>query len=124
MEISRKVTEASKAPSSRFTGDAWMWDKIGGTAHTEVRSVLFTPGARTAWHRHPGGQVLHVTEGAGLVQSRGDAREQIRAGDSVTAAPGEWHWHGAAPGAFLVHLAVSDGTTEWAEHVTDDEYQA
>jgi hypothetical protein len=46
-----------------------------------------------------------------------------RAGDTVTSAPGEWHWHGAAPGTFIVHLAVSDGTTEWAEHVTDDEYQ-
>jgi quercetin dioxygenase-like cupin family protein len=123
MEISRKLTEAAKPPSERFTGDVWM-ARSGGTAHTEVRSVLFTPGARTAWHQHPGGQVLHVTEGAGLVQSRGGPREEIGAGDSVTAAPGEWHWHGAAPGTFLVHLAVSDGITEWAELVTDEEYQA
>lgn len=123
MEISRKLTEATKAPADRFTGDVWMWDRLGATAHTEVRSVLFTPGARTAWHRHPGGQVLHVIEGAGLVQSRGGPREEIRAGDAVTAAPGEWHWHGAAPGTYLAHLAISDGTTEWAELVDDGDYE-
>ena len=123
MEINRKPSDASRAPADRFTGDVWMWERIGATKHTEVRTVLFTPGARSAWHRHPAGQVLHVTEGAGLVQSRGGKREEIRAGDTVTSAPGEWHWHGAAPGTFLVHLAVSDGTTEWAEQVTDDRYQ-
>jgi quercetin dioxygenase-like cupin family protein len=85
--------------------------------------VHFTPGARTAWHSHPHGQLLHVTEGAGLVQSRGGAREQIKAGDTVESAPGEWHWHGATPTTFMTHIAVSDGTTEWAEHVTDEEYR-
>jgi len=123
MDVSREPDDAIKGPADRFSGDVWMWPRIGATEHTEVRSVLFTPGARTAWHRHPGGQVLHVTEGSGLVQSRGAAREEIRAGDSVTTAPDEWHWHGAAPGGFMVHLAVSDGTTQWAEQVTDDEYQ-
>jgi quercetin dioxygenase-like cupin family protein/anti-sigma regulatory factor (Ser/Thr protein kinase) len=123
MEITRNAGDAIKAPADRFAGDVWMWGSIGATQHTEVRVVLFTPGARTAWHRHPAGQVLHVTEGRGLVQSRGGEREEIRAGDAVTTAPGEWHWHGAAPAAFMVHLAVSDGTTEWAEQVTDDEYR-
>jgi quercetin dioxygenase-like cupin family protein/anti-sigma regulatory factor (Ser/Thr protein kinase) len=123
MEITRNVGDTIKAPAGRFAGDVWMWAPIGATQHTEVRVVLFTPGARTAWHRHPAGQVLHVTEGRGLVQSRGGERAEIRAGDAVTAAPGEWHWHGAAPAAFMVHLAVSDGTTEWGEQVTDDEYQ-
>jgi quercetin dioxygenase-like cupin family protein len=123
MEVTRKVGDATKGPADRFTGDVWMWPRIGATEHTEVRVALFTPGARTAWHRHPAGQVLHVTEGVGLVQSRGGVREEIRVGDTVTTAPGEWHWHGAARGTFMVHLAVSGGTTEWAEQVTDDEYQ-
>jgi quercetin dioxygenase-like cupin family protein len=123
MEITRKPDDATKAPAERFSGAVWMWERIGATQHTEVRIVLFTPGARSAWHRHPAGQVLHVTEGTGLIQSRGGAPEEIRAGDTVTAAPGEWHWHGASPGAFMVHFAVTDGTTEWAEHVTDEEYR-
>jgi quercetin dioxygenase-like cupin family protein len=121
MEITRKPQDSAKAPAERFTGDVWM-DALGATEHTEVRSVHFTPGARTAWHAHPHGQLLHVTEGVGLVQSRGGAREGLRAGDSVEAAPGEWHWHGAAPTTFMTHIAVSDGTTEWAEHVTDEDY--
>jgi quercetin dioxygenase-like cupin family protein len=123
MEVARKAGDATRGPADRFTGDVWMWPRIGATEHTEVRIALFTPGARSAWHCHPAGQMLHVTEGAGLVQSRGGTREEIRAGDTVTTAPGEWHWHGAAPGAFMVHLAVTDGTTEWATQVTDAEYQ-
>jgi mannose-6-phosphate isomerase-like protein (cupin superfamily) len=76
----------------------------------------------------PGGYPA-VTEGAGLVQSRGGEPEAIRAGDTVQAAAGEWHWHGAGPGTFMTHLAVqeADGdgrTSEWGEHVTDEEYLA
>jgi quercetin dioxygenase-like cupin family protein len=62
-------------------------------------SVHFAPGGRTAWHHHPFGQILHVTEGEGLVQRRGGGREPIRAGDTVLAGAGEWHWHGAAAAA-------------------------
>jgi quercetin dioxygenase-like cupin family protein len=87
-------------------------------------NVHFAPGARTAWHRHPHGQVLHVLEGEGLVQRKGGEVEAIRAGDTVWIEPGEWHWHGAAPRTFMTHLAVveaaEDGTTtEWHAHVTD-----
>ena len=122
MEISRKAPETAKGPAEWFTGDVWL-DAVGQTGHVSVRSVHFTPGTRTAWHAHPHGQVLHVTEGAGRVQARGAAREDVRAGDTVVSGPGEWHWHGAAPGAFMSHFAVSDGTTEWGEHVTDEEYR-
>jgi quercetin dioxygenase-like cupin family protein len=77
---------------------------------------------------HPFGQILHVTEGEGLVQRRGGGRETIRAGHTVQAEAGEWHWHGAGPGTFVNHLAVqeadADGqTTYWGEQVTDDEYR-
>lgn len=63
MEVTREAGDATRGPADRFTGDVWMWPRIGATEHTEVRVVLFTPGARSAWHRHPAGQVLHVTEG-------------------------------------------------------------
>ena len=122
MNITRNPGEISHGPAERFTGDVWLWPRIGTTEHTEVRNVLFTPGARSAWHCHPEGQVLHVTEGVGLVQARGDARQEIRAGDTVTTLPGEWHWHGAAPDAFMVHLAVTDGPADWGDHVTEAEY--
>ncbi len=75
--------------------------------------ITFENGARTHWHSHDGGQVLHVMEGQGLVQSRGEAVRRLRPGDVVSSAPGEEHWHGAAEGATMRHLAVSIGTTRW-----------
>ena len=75
MEINRKRQDSTPGPAERFTGAVW-FDEIGATEHTTVMSVHFPPGARTAWHSHPQGQVLHVTDGAGLVQSRGGDREE------------------------------------------------
>jgi len=130
MEIRRKRADTRPGPRDWFTGQVWM-DEIatpGPPSRVRMLSVHFTPGGRTAWHHHPFGQILHVTEGEGLVQRRGGGREPIRAGDTVQAEAGEWHWHGAGPGTFMTHLAVqvADGegqTTYWGEHVTDDEYR-
>jgi quercetin dioxygenase-like cupin family protein len=80
-----------------------------------VSVVHFHPGIRNHWHRHHGGQVLHVLDGEGYVQSRGEAARLIRAGDTVSAAPGEEHWHGAGPDGALSHIAVSIGDTTWLE---------
>ena len=89
----------------------------------------FTPGARTAWHTHPLGQTIYVTEGVGLCQRRAGPIEVLRAGDRVLFEPDEEHWHGAAPARFMAHLALNevDGdhvAAHWGEHVTDDEYGA
>ncbi len=123
MEIRRGGRDTDQGPAEQFTGSVWM-DKIAMPSEESpvaVFSVHFAPGARTAWHAHPRGQVLHVTEGAGLVQQRGGEVEQIGAGDTVWTGPGEWHWHGAGPGTFMTHLAVQqavDGkTAEWGTHV-------
>ena len=90
-------------------------------------SVHFTPGARTAWHTHPNGQTIYVTEGIGLAQRRGGPIEVIRPGDRVFFEPGEEHWHGAVPNRFMTHLAMLEVDDEgnsatWGEHVTDEEY--
>lgn len=121
-----------KGPADWFTGDVWFDQIVPTTGHTIGRcnSVHFAPGARTAWHRHANGQVLRVTEGIGLTQSRGGEVVVIRPGDTVWCPPGEWHWHGATADHFMTHLAIWDGLTpgqdgpetEWGEHVTDAEY--
>ena len=92
-------------------------------------SVHFTPGARTAWHSHPLGQTLYVTEGVGRCQRRGGPVEVIRPGDRVHFETGEDHWHGAAPNRFMTHIAMQEvdnqgSPASWGEHVTDDEYRA
>lgn len=95
-----------------------------GSAH-----VRFAPGARTAWHHHPKGQTLYVTDGIGLVGVRGGEVVEIRPGDVVYIEPGEEHWHGASPDRFMAHVAMHEGDDEgqvvtWLEHVTDDEYRS
>ena len=91
----------------------------------KVLGVHFDPGARTDWHRHPGGQVLHVTEGSGLVVKDDGSRVAVTAGDTVFASPGEVHWHGAAPHSHMVHLSLTwKGLTQWEPRkVSDEEYQ-
>ena len=126
MDIRHGGRDSEQGPAENFTGTAWM-DKIAipsEAAPVAVYSVHFTPGARTAWHAHPRGQVLHVTEGAGLVQARGGDVTEIRAGDTVWTEAGEWHWHGAGPRTFMTHLAVQQAingkTAEWGDQVTGD----
>jgi quercetin dioxygenase-like cupin family protein len=89
-------------------------------------SVTFEPGARTAWHTHPLGQVLIVTAGCGWVQSWGEARQEVRPGDVVLFSPGEKHWHGATDRTGMTHIAVVEAqrgkTADWMEHVSDEQY--
>ena len=119
----------TKGDADRFTGDVWFDVVASGTEPSRLRvnTVRFSPGARTAWHALAVGQTLHVVDGHGIVQSRGGRRAEMRPGDVVHTPPGEWHWHGAAPGHFMTHLAMweapAEGAeSEWGALVTDDEY--
>jgi quercetin dioxygenase-like cupin family protein len=122
---------SAKGPEEWFTGDVWIDAIARGQEPSRIRviAVHFTPGARTAWHSHALGQTLYVTEGAGLVQSRGGDIVNIGSGDIIYTPPDEWHWHGAAPDHFMTHLSMTESIaegekpeTEWGAHVTDAEY--
>jgi 4-carboxymuconolactone decarboxylase len=95
-------------------------------SHASGGSVAFEPGARTAWHSHPRGQILIVTDGTGRVQAWGDPIEEIRAGDVVQIPAGQKHWHGASPRSAMTHLAITehrDGSrVQWMEQVSDEQY--
>ena len=131
MKITRNELDTTPGPAEWFTGSVYL-DAVAAPADTSrvsATSVHFTPGARTAWHTHPNGQTIWVTEGIGFCQRRGGPIEVIRPGDRVFFEPGEEHWHGAAPTRFMVHLALvhvdDDGTPAiWGAHVTDEEYGA
>jgi quercetin dioxygenase-like cupin family protein len=88
-----------------------------------VNAVFFPPGGRTHWHRHERGQVLLVTAGRGYVQVRDGEGTWVAAGDVVHFPPGEEHWHGAGPESYLLHTAISLGTTEWLEAVSPADYE-
>jgi quercetin dioxygenase-like cupin family protein len=130
MEIKPKQPTA-KGPVETFTGDVWVDAIANGEEPSRVRVnlVRFSPGARSAWHSHVLGQTLHVTEGAGLAQSRGGDIVKIRAGDVIYTPADEEHWHGATPDDFMAHLSITEGVVNdekpeanWGARVTDAEY--
>jgi quercetin dioxygenase-like cupin family protein len=123
MEVQPKRPSV-KGPSDWFTGEVWI-DAIArgkDPSRLAVSAVHFTPGARTAWHSHSLGQTLYVTDGRGLIQSRGDDVVSIRSGDTIHTPADEWHWHGAASDHFMTHLSMTEGDASWGDHVTDEEY--
>jgi len=131
MEITRIGTKPSaQGPADWFTGTVRIDQPFQGTEPARVSGahVTFEPGARTAWHTHPLGQTLIVTAGSGRVQREGGPIEEIHPGDIVWFAPGEKHWHGAAPSTAMSHIAIQeklDGkAVDWLEHVTDEQYGA
>lgn len=113
---------ATEKRGATFTGEVWADPVLPRTDDVTLNTVFFPPRGRTFWHRHENGQVLHVIAGSGLVCADGETPRVLRAGDVVWAPPGELHWHGGGPGSFLTHLAVSLGTTQWEQEVTDAEY--
>lgn len=128
-----QIHPAGSRPTRRanpdyFTGTVWQDPVIEAPVPARVRALVvrFEPGARTAWHTHPLGQLLIVTEGLGWAQREGGPKEEIRPGDVVWFPPGEKHWHGACTTSFMSHIAVQetvDGkAVDWLEPVSDADY--
>jgi len=130
MIIHRSGRPTLRASSDYFTGAVWQDPIVEAPAPANLRAlrVSFEPGARTAWHTHPLGQTIYVTDGVGLVQREGGPVQVVRAGDVVFFEPGERHWHGASPKSGMVHIAMQEAKdgkhVDWAEHVTDEQYSA
>ena len=130
MNIKRNGSQtSSKGPIEYFTGEVRFAPlfEAPDPARVQGASVTFEPGACTAWHTHPLGQNLIVTDGCGRVQRWGGSVEEIRPGDVVSILPGEKHWHGAAPTTPMTHIAIQeqlDGKiADWMEKVSDEQYQ-
>ena len=112
-----------RGDEGRFGGEVWLRGTIADADGTNLGIVHFSPGGRTHWHRHPGGQFLYGVSGRGRVRTRGERGHLLLPGDVVHAGPDEWHFHGAARDAPLVHVAVNGGgAPEWGEPVTDGEF--
>ena len=130
MIIHRSGRPTLRASSDYFTGTVWQDPIVEAPAPANLRAlrVSFEPGARTAWHTHPLGQTIYVTDGVGLVQREGGPVQVVRAGDVVFFEPNERHWHGASPKTAMVHIAMQEAKdgkhVDWAEHVSDEKYSA
>ena len=130
MDIKRSGSQpSSKGPSEYFTGTVRIDPLFEAPDPARVTGarVTFEPGARTAWHTHPLGQTLIVTEGVGRAQRWGGPIEDIRPGDVIWFSPEEKHWHGAAPTTAMTHIAIHerlDGKpVDWMEKVSDEQYR-
>ncbi len=121
--------QSFKGPDKYFTGDVQvdMVFPANDTAHYSGAYVTFQPGARTAWHHHPAGQHMVVTQGVGLTGTRDGKIIEFQAGDALWCPPDVDHWHGATPESPMTHLVITGSlqgeNVVWKEKVSDAEYQ-
>lgn len=122
--------QRQRAPEQNFTGTVWltMLKGVEEPSCVSCARVTFEAGARTVWHSHPLGQTLLVTEGTGWTQCEGEDIVEIRVGDVIWCPPGHKHWHGAAPGTSMTHVAIQESlngvAVTWMEPVSEDQYLA
>jgi quercetin dioxygenase-like cupin family protein len=125
MEVARAAEGTFEhGDGGRFTGEVWLRGTVTAPDRTNIGIVHFSPGARTHWHRHPGGQFLYGVSGRGRVRTRGEAGHVLEPGDVVHVVPDEWHFHGGTSETPLIHVAVNGGgAPEWGEAVSDQEFE-
>jgi quercetin dioxygenase-like cupin family protein len=130
IKVSRNDSlESKKASGDYFTGAVQVQELFPADdpSRTSGGKVTFEPGARSAWHTHPLGQILIVTDGTGWVQQWGGPIQEIRKGDVVRIPAGVKHWHGATPTTAMTHIAIQEQlngkAVEWMEKVTDEQYR-
>lgn len=129
MEITRKADmKTTEGPAANFTGKVTITGQFQRSEPSRVGGAIvhFKPGARTAWHKHPLGQTLIVTEGIGWTQVEGGSIHEFHAGDQLWCPKDIKHWHGATPTTAMTHIAIQEtlngSPVTWLEHVTDEEY--
>jgi quercetin dioxygenase-like cupin family protein len=117
-----------RGPEQNFTGSVVVQPLFAANEHTHASGghVTFEPGARSAWHTHPAGQVLIVTHGTGWTQEAGGRKHEIKPGDVVWCPPGVKHWHGATATSGMSHIAITNvvggKNVDWMEKVSDEQY--
>jgi quercetin dioxygenase-like cupin family protein len=115
----RGVGRQQPADDPRFTGKSDVLE----SKDLSLSRRRFEPGARSAWHSHDKGQLIHVEEGRARTQKKGQPIRELATGESDYTGPNVVHWHGAAPQTHVVQVAVSfGGDIKWMEKVTDAEY--
>jgi quercetin dioxygenase-like cupin family protein len=128
--FSNGMVDTILAPAKWFTGTVIQTPILSSTEPDGIRSTLvtFAPKARTNWHSHPKGQTLYITSGTGLVQIWGGPIHVVRAGDVISFAPDEKHWHGAGQNTTMTHVTIQENDAagsyaDWLEPVSDEQYQ-
>jgi 4-carboxymuconolactone decarboxylase len=111
------------------TGDVWLKELNGTDSifNNSIAVATFSAGARLDWHKHPGGQILMVTDGEGYYQEKGKPKQIVHKGEVIKCMPNVEHWHGATPTTGVTYMASSPtqkGKTIWLDKVTNEEYNS
>jgi 4-carboxymuconolactone decarboxylase len=120
--------KGNKTANDNFSGVVWVHMMVPTDTiyNTQMATVTFEPGVRTKWHYHPSGQILVITSGTAYYQEKDKPKQILSKGDIAKCPPGVPHWHGAAPGTSMSHIAVSPnmemGGVVWLNKVSDEEY--
>jgi quercetin dioxygenase-like cupin family protein len=115
-----RISGDAQPPKGEFHGHALQTPLSDTSERTSVSFVRFEAGAHTHWHKHSGGQVLHIVEGRARVQAWGEEAHSLGAGDTVVSPPDEKHWHGAGEFGPMTQLALTAGEVSWFEEVDSD----
>ena len=118
------IGEKNDAYAHYFIGQSYLQSLVADPViNVGVANVTFEPGCRNNWHIHRDGyQLLLVTGGEGWYQEEGKAAQRLKAGDVIIAYDSVKHWHGATKDSWFEHVAITAGTPEWLEPVTDEWY--
>ena len=108
------------AQQSYFMGGS---PRIEDSEDVRTLRLVFPAGVRSNWHTHSWGQLLMVEEGSGRTQVRGGPVLEMLPGDPWFTGAGVEHWHGAAPDEDALQLTIYEGTVEWLDPVSDEEYR-
>ncbi len=112
-----------------FTGDVRLSNTLSddnASGAPSIHNVVFETGVYNAWHEHAGGQILIVTDGVCYHQIEGGKVEVLHPGDVAKCPPGVKHWHGAAPGSRMAHLATNTNPdrkgVKWYDFLSKEDY--
>lgn len=118
-----------QAPSDHFSGKARFAHYPKVDASRDGWAIVdFEAGTVNSWHSHSKGQYLIITQGTGLVQEWGKPIQVVKKGDVVWIPADVKHWHGAAPGMTMSHIAIApdeaNNKTTWHEKVDPETLSA
>ncbi len=114
-----KIFSGDVKVSMMFKSDSWR--DFGGAL------VEFSKNARSAWHTHPAGQTLIVTQGEILTKVPGQKAVIAKKGDVISCPPNVRHFHGATDTSSGSHIALTQEkngkNVSWENLVSEAEYK-
>ena len=118
------IGEANDAYADYFIGQSYLAGLVSDPEiPVGVGNVSFEPACRNNWHIHREGyQILLITQGEGWYQEEEKPAQSLKPGDVIVTHKDVKHWHGAKSNQTFSHIAITAGTPEWLEPVSDEQY--